>query len=491
MPEQTDQAKAPTGIRGLDEILEGGLPAGEMYMVQGGAGTGKTTLALQFLAEGAKRGEKALFITLAQTELALRKVARSYGLSLAGIDIVELAGVALIDPPEQTIFHTADVELGEAKAAILEVIERFAPKRIVLDSAAQLRLLADIPRRYERQLLSLRAVFSNSGATVLVIHSAKNTTDEPLADLSHGVILLDRNVPEYGNVRRRLVIEKMRGMPFHGGNHNFRIGPAGLVVFPRIEPQENPRPAETVEIKSGVTGIDTMVGGGLARGTACVLLGATGTGKSSVATLYAHAAVERGDRAAIFLFDEQPETFLTRSEGLGMDMRGFVEQGLVALKSISTAQLSPGEFSQMVREAVDEGGAKVVMMDSLTGYFHAMPQEDALASQMHDLLAFLSGRGVLSLLIVSQHGIVGDTIKGPLDISYMSDTVILLRHFETGGMVRKAISVIKKRAGAHETTIREIRMGSGSISVGEPIQDFTGVLSGRPVFRGHPGDTFE
>ncbi|MDX3911131.1 MAG: gas vesicle protein GvpD [Sphingobium sp.] len=491
MPEHADQQKAPTGVKGLDEILEGGLPVGQMHLVQGGAGTGKTTLGLQFLAEGVRRGERALFITLAQTEAALRKIAQSYGLSFNGVDMVELAGMGLKDAPEQTLFRTADVELEEATTAILDAIEQFAPDRIVLDSVAQLRLLADVPLRYQRQLLALRAAFSKGDATVLVIDSTQDTGEQPLAELSHGVILLDRSVPDYGNVRRRLVVEKMRGMHFHGGNHNFRIQSSGLDVFPRLEPQDNPQPSKKVEIKSGVAGIDTMLGGGLNGGTACLVLGATGTGKSSLASLYIHAAAERGERAAIFLFDEQPETFLTRSEGLGMNLRGFVEQSLVTLKSISTAQLSPGEFSQMVRDAVDGGGANVVMMDSLTGYFHAMPQEDALASQMHDLLGFLSDRGVLSLLVVSQHGIVGDTIQGPLDVSYMSDTVILLRHFETGGMVRKAISVIKKRDGAHETTIREMRMGGGSIYVGEPIRDFTGVLSGRPVFRGHPGDMFE
>jgi len=490
MPEHPEPLKAPTGIKGLDEILEGGLPAGQMHLVQGGAGTGKTTLALQFLAEGIRRGEKALFITLAQTEPALRKIAQAYGLAFDGVEIVELSGMGLNDLPQQTLFRTADVELGEATAAILEAIERFAPNRIVLDSVAQLRLLADMPLRYQRQLLDLRAVFGQSAATVLVIDSTQGSKDQPLAELSHGVILLDRSVPDYGNIRRRLIVEKMRGMAFHGGNHNFRIRSNGLDVFPRIEPRDNLEPREDGEIKSGVGGMDTILGGGLNQGSACLVLGGTGTGISSVATLYAHAAADRGERAAIFVFDEQREMFLMRSEGLGMNIRRFVEQGIITIKSISTAELSPGEFAQMVREAVDEGGAKVVMIDSLTGYFHAMPQEDALASQMHDLLSFLSRRGVLSLLVVSQHGIVGETIQGPLDVSYMSDTVILLRHFETGGTVRKAISVIKKRSGAHETSIREMRMGPGSIQVGDPIRDFTGVLSGRPVFRGHPGDTF-
>lgn len=300
----------------------------------------------------------------------------------------------------------------------------------------------------------------------------------------YGVIQLERQAPEYGDVRRRLSITKMRGMSFNGGYHNFRIRTGGLDVFPRIRPQEKAESAARGMMTSGVAGLDTLLGGGLEEGTACLVIGPTGTGKTSVSTLYAYEAAKQGKRAALFCFDERPETFLARSEGLGMDVRELAAQGLLSIQPISTAELSPGEFSQRVRIAVEEDQAKVVLMDSLTGYFHSMPQEEALLAQMHDLLAFLSNSGVLSILIVSQHGLIGQGVQGPLDVSYMADSVILLRHFETAGAVRKAISVLKKRNGPHETTIRELKLAPSGITVGEPIRDFSGVLSGMPTFQG-------
>lgn len=477
-------AKAATGIAGLDEILDGGLPREEMYMVRGSTGTGKTTLALQFLLDGAAKGEKVAFITLAQTKVALGKIAASHGWSLDGVEVCERSGMAdLGDAEEQTLFRTADVELGETMGAILREIERIDPDRLVLDSVAQVRLLADTGLRYQRQLLALRDFFATRSITVLMVSGEDASQDEALADLAHGVIDLDRSAPEYGDVRRRLTVVKMRGMGFHGGHHNFRVRAGGLDVFPRLEPC-GAYARDGKQMKSGVEGLDTLVGGGMEEGSACLIVGATGTGKTSMASLYVHAAAQRGERAAIFAFDERPETFFKRSEGLGMEMRSLAEDGLVSIKPISTAELSPGEFSQIVREAVEQGGAKVVLIDSLTGYFHAMPQEDALMSQMHDLLTYLSQKGVLSLLIVSQHGMVGETIQAPIDISYMADPVLLLRHFEALGSVRKAISAIKKRQGPHETTIRELLFAPGSLDVGKPIDEFTGVLSGQPTFRG-------
>ncbi len=478
------ESKTPTGIKGLDAILAGGLPSGELYLVQGAVGSGKTTLGLQFLLDGVAAGDKALFITFAQTEAALRKIAASHGWSLDGVDIQELTGAdAVHDKAEQTLFHTADVELSETTGSIFVTVERLQPDRIVFDSVTSLRLLADDPLRYRRQLLTLRHFFADRPITVLFLDGEE--PDAALEDTMHGVIRLERQAPEYGDVRRRLSIVKMRGMSFNGGYHNFRLrSSTGLDVFPRIRPQEKAEVAGFDALTSGVAGIDTMLGGGLDNGTACLIIGPTGTGKTSVATLYAYEAAKRGQRAALFCFDERPETLLTRSEGLGMKVRDLVADGLISIRSISTAELSPGEFSQMVRQAVEEDQAKVVLMDSLTGYFHSMPQEEALLSQMHDLLTFLSSSGVLSILIVSQHGLIGQSIQGPLDVSYMADTVVLLRHFEAAGSVRKAISVIKKRSGPHETTIRELKLVSGGISVGEPIKDFTGVLSGMPTFQG-------
>ena len=475
--------KMPTGIKGLDAILAGGLPSGEIHLLQGGPGVGKTTVALQFLLNGAAAGEKILFVTFAQTEAALRKIAASHGWHLDDLEIEELTGTnAVHDKAEQTLFHTADVELGETTNAIFAAVERVKPNRVVLDSVTSLRLLADTALRYRRQLLTMRRFFADRPITVLLLDGAES--DLPLEDIAHGVIKLERMAPEYGNVRRRLSVTKMRGMAFHGGYHNFRIRTGGLEVYPRLEPNEDGGHASWETMKSGLAGLDTLLGGGLEEGTACLFVGPTGTGKTSVATLYAYAAAKRGQRAAIFSFDERPETFFMRSEGLGMDMRPLVEQGLVMLRTISTADLSPGEFSQIVREAVEGGQAKIVVMDSLTGYFHSMPQEESLLAQMHDLLTYLSQHGVLSLLIVAQHGLIGQGVQGPLDVSYMADSVVLLRHFEAGGTVRKAISVIKKRHGSHESTIRELKFASGSIAVGEPIKDFTSVLSGMPTFQG-------
>ena len=478
-------ARVRTGIKGLDAILDGGLPRGEIHLVQGSAGTGKTTVGLQFLLDGAAAGETALFVTFAQTEATLRKIATSHGWSLDGISVHELTGAGGGDEGEQTLFHTADVELGETTSAIFAAIERAQPDRIVLDSVASIRLLADDPLRYRRQLLTMRRFLAPRPSTVLLLDGTE--PDPALEDIVHGVLRLERVTPEYGDVHRRLSIAKMRGMAFNGGYHNYRIRAGGLDVYPRIRPQEHGGHAVREVVRSGVAGLDLLLGGGLEGGTACLVVGPTGTGKSSLATLYAYTAATRGERAVLFCFDERPETLLARAEGLGMDLRPLVADGLVAVKPISTAELSPGEFSQLVRDAVEEGRAKVVLMDSLTGYFHSMPQEEALLSQMHDLLTYTSQRGVLSILIVSQHGLIGQGIQGPLDVSYMADTVVLLRHFEAGGTVRKAISVIKKRTGPHETTIRELTLAPGGISVGEPIKDFSGVLSGMPIFQGQAG----
>jgi circadian clock protein KaiC len=475
--------KAATGIKGLDAILADGLPRGELHLVQGGTGTGKTTIGLQFLLDGVARGEKALFITFAQTEATLRRIAASHGWSLDGVAVQELTGAqAVHDKAEQTLFQTADVELGETTDSIFETVERLQPDRVVLDSVTSLRLLAGDSLRYRRQLLTVRQFFAERPSTVLFLDSEE--PDAALEDAMYGVIRLERQAPEYGDVRRRLLVVKMRGMAFNGGYHNFRISIGGLDVFPRIRPQDKIEAIFTEVMTSGVAGLDALLGGGLESGTACLVIGPTGTGKTSVATLYAYEAAKQGKRVALFCFDERLETFLVRSEGLGMNLRGLVADGVITIKQISTSELSPGEFSQLVRNAVEEGQAKVVLMDSLTGYFHSMPQEEALLAQMHDLLTFLSKSDVLSLLVVSQHGLIGQGIQGPLDVSYMADTVILMRHFEAAGAVRKAISVIKKRNGPHETTIRELKFAPGSITVGQPIKDFSGVLSGMPTFQG-------
>ena len=487
-PDSVTSSRAGTGSAGLDDVLGGGLPRREIFLLEGGPGTGKITLSLHFLMAGVANGEKVALITLAKTERALHKMAASHGWSLQGIDICDRRGIGERgDSGEQTLFRTADVELGETIADIIDAIERLAPDRLVLDSIAQLRLLADSKVRYQRELLALSEFFAKRSITVVLLDGSGETLDRPLADLCHGVIRLEQAAPEYGNVRRRLTVVKMRGISYDGGYHNFRIITGALEVFPRIKRGVTDAYA-LVSTPSGVDNLDKLVGGGLDEGTACLLVGAAGTGKSSVATLYALAAARRGGRAALFSFDERAETFFIRARSLGMDLDPYVEQGLITFRAISTSELSPGEFAQIVRDAVDKDQAKVVLIDSLTGYFHAMPQESALLSQMHDLLAYLSHNGVLSLLIVSQHGMIGETLKAPVDVSYMADTVILFRLFEAFGQVRKAISVIKKRLGPHESTIRELKFAPGSLHVGDPIEDFDGVLTGRPTFRGASRD---
>lgn len=423
-------------------------------------------------------------MSLSQTRRALETIAASHGWSLKGVEVRERAAIlGGREEVEQTLFRTADVELGETESGLLAEVERIAPDRVVIDSIEQIRLLADTGPRYHRQLLALRDFLSERAATVLV-SDGQARGDDALSDLSHGTIALERNIPDYGNVRRRLHLAKMRGVAFHGGNHNFRIRTGGLDVFPSLEPGDLEGREIGPALESGSEELDALLGGGLDEGTACMLVGPTGVGKTSVATLYVHAAARRGERAAVFCFDERPETFFQRSEGLGMDLRPLVKRGLISIRAVETAQLSPGEFAQRVRDAVERDRVKVVMIDSLTGYFHAMPQEDALITQMHDLLAYLSQRRVLSLLVVGQHGMLGGEVRGPIEVSYLADTVVLLRHYEVGSRVEKAISVLKKRQGRHEVRIRKLELAPGRIDVGEPVEDVSGVLSGRPVHRG-------
>ena len=485
-PDANPPSTAATGVPGLDAILTGGLPRNELYLVEGGAGTGKTTFGLQFMLEGVRNGERCLYLTLAQTERGLTRIAESHGWSLEGIDILEF-GAELGAAETQTLLHTADVELGETLAALRNAIERFDPTRVVFDSIAELRLLAGDGLHYRRQIMELRKFFAERTCTVLLLeHEAEPEQDNALAGLVGGMIRLEQSPPEYGDVSRRLRVVKMRGMGYHGGYHNFKISTGSLDVYPRLGMKLGSEVKTQKTMKSGIEALDDLLGGGLEKGTATLLMGPTGVGKTTLAALFAYAAAQRGEKSALFLFDERTETLLQRHRGLNMDLGPFVERGLITLQQIDTTELSPGEFSQRVRGTVEEG-AKVVMIDSISGYFHAMPQETLLVTQMHELLSYLSMRGVLSLLVVGQHGVVGSDVHGPLDVSYMSDTLLLLRHFEALGSLRKAISVVKKRYGDHEKTIREMRLTPEGIEIGEPIREFSGVLSGTPTFEGNYG----
>ena len=486
MPQRVSASRsdrAATGIEGLDAILNGGFPRDWIYLVQGAPGTGKTTLGLQFLLEGVRAGERVLYVTLAHTDRELREIARSHGWSLDGVPIFEVSARDAANrlPPDQTVFLTDQVELGEAIDSILEAVSEAQPERLVFDPVEQIRLLAASRLSYRRQLLVLKQALTDLACTSLFLTGPSGEGEGELESMVHGIVALQRWSPSYGAVRRQLEIVKGRGMVYRGGYHSYRIRIGGLEVHPRLDTTTGSGSVGGVALTCGVEQLDALLGGGLVVGTACLILGPTGTGKTSVATLYAHAAAQRGEPTAIFLFDERPDTFFRRAEGLGMDVRPFVESGLMRLQQVSTGEISPGEFADTVRRAVESDGAKVVVIDSLTGYLNAMPHELLLVTQMHELLTYLSQRDVLTLLVMAQGGVLGSEEIIPLDISYLVDDVVLLRHFETGGTLRRAISVIKKRLGSHESTIRELRLTSTGVHVGEPLTAFRNILSGTPT----------
>ncbi len=482
--------RAATGIGGLDTILEGGLPREWIYLVQGAPGTGKTTLGLQFLLEGVRLGERVLYVTLSHSERELREIARSHDWSLDDLPVFEFSAGEAADrmSADQTVFHTDEVELGETIETILTTVRSVQPQRLVLDPVEQIRLLTASRLRYRRQLLILKQAFTDFPCTSLFLTGPSPDGESELEGLVHGILSLERWSPEYGTVRRQLEMVKGRGMQFQAGYHSFRIRTGGLEVHPRLETLGSNESSNGRALLSGVEALDTLLGGGLEGGSACLVLGPTGTGKTSIATQYVYSAAKRGDSSAIFMFDERPESLLRRAEGLGISIRPFVDSGLVHLEQINTGEISPGEFAHRVRKVVEEDGAKVVVIDSLTGYLNAMPQEALLVTQMHELLAYLSRRGVLTLLIMAQGGMIGSEEIIPLDISYLADVVLLLRHFETEGRLRRAVSVIKKRSGAHESTIRELELTKKGITVGEPLVGFRNVLSGTPVLEPHDLD---
>jgi len=471
-----------TGVDGLDTILDGGLSPNRLYLIEGLPGSGKTTMALQFLRDGAARGETVLYVTLSETEVELREVAASHGWSLDGIHIHELFPMEdQLDPEEQyTMFHPSEVELGKVTQGILLEVERLQPQRVVFDSLSEIRLLAGSSLRFRRQVLALKQYFSGRHATVLLLDEGK-TVEQGLNahTIVHGVVSLDQLRPEFGGDRRRLRVTKMRGRPFHSGFHDYEIETGGVAVFPRIVAASTRHDGPLAAVESGIPAFDKLLGGGLERGTSTLLLGAAGTGKSSLATQVVMSAASRGERSAVFLFEENTRALRTRSRGLGMDLDAKVADGTILLHPVDPSELSPGEFFQIVREAVETHGAKVVVIDSLNGYLNAMPEERFLVTQLHELLTFLGQADVVTLLLNAQKGLIG-SMSSTLDVSYLADTVILLRYFEAAGQVCKAISVMKKRTGAHESTLREFSIGSDGIRIGEPLKKFRGVLTGVP-----------
>ena len=475
-----------TGIQGLDYLLDGGLPAHRLHLIEGDPGTGKTTLALQFLMEGRKRGETCLYVTLSETLAELTGVARSHGWTLEGLEVFELARPEVRGPDEQyTIYHPSEIELGEMVKAVLEITDRIRPSRVVLDSLSEMRLLARDPLRYRRQILALKEYFAGRDCTVLMLEdhtSADN--DLQLQSIAHGVVLLEQAPFEYGRSRRRVRIVKLRGVAATEGYHDFKIQRGGLVVFPQLLPNRaETRRAGT--ISSGVDALDRLVGGGLTWGTTTLFIGPAGAGKSTLAAQYVTANPDAP--SAVYLFDERRDTFIERCETLGMKIRDRLASGLLFLDQVEPGDLSAGEFAHRVRDRVDRDGCSIVLIDSLNGYLHAIPTGLAPLVRMHELVAFLNDRDVATLLIAAQHGMMGTHMPAPLDVSYLADAVVLLRFFEADGMVRKAISVVKKRTGSHETTIREFAIGPDRVRVGEPLSQFHGVMTGVPQYRGTAG----
>ena len=482
MLERLKGDNARTGIIGLDDVLAGGFERGRVFLVEGSPGTGKTTIAMQYLMAGAVAGEKCLYVTLSETEDELRSSARSHGWSLDGVDIFELVPPeSLLDEEQQqSLLYSSDLELGETTKRIFEAFENEQPDRIVLDSLSEIRLLAQSSLRYRRQILALKHYFARHNATVLMLDDlTTELNDKTVHSVAHGVLALEEVAREYGAERRRMRVIKYRGRRFRGGYHDFAIKTGGIETFPRLVSAEHKRDFARDVLPSKTKEINALLGGGVERGSSVLILGPAGTGKSLLSLTFVAGAAERGETSAMFVFDEELGLLFERAMGLGIDIQALVDAKKLVIEQVDAAELSPGELSSRVRICVEEHGARTIIIDSLNGYQMSMPEENALILHMHELLQYLNRQGATTFLTVAQHGLVGD-MKSPVDITYLADTVILLRYFEAMGRVRRAMSVVKKRTSAHEDTIREYRIGKSGISLGEPLTDFQGVLRGVP-----------
>jgi circadian clock protein KaiC len=477
--------KCTTGVTGMDEILCGGLPRNHLYLLQGKPGTGKTTLALQFLLEGARLNETGLYVTFSETKQELETVAKSHGWDLSKIEIIELTAITNNLGPisNSTLFHPSEVELTKTITLLLEKIKTINAKRIVFDSVSELRLLSETSLRYRRQMLAFKEFFIGRGATVLFLDDM--TTEEGdlhVQSIVHGVLLLEKFRASYGVERRQFHITKLRGVQFRGGTHDYTIQPGGIIMFPRLVSSEHHPDFLSESFASGIKEFDKLLGGGIDRGTSNLILGPAGSGKSTITLRFAITAAEAGKKVSIYSFEESTVNIISRAEKLGIDLKPHIESGNLTLRKIDPAELTPGQFTSLVQDSVDNN-VDMVIIDSLNGYVHAMPEQKFLTLQLHELFSFLSSRGIVTLLVLSQAGIMG-TMHSPLDLTYLADTVILTRYFEAFGKMKKAISVIKKRTGYHEESLRELKIGHGGIILGPVLDEFSGIFSGIPKFLG-------
>ena len=484
--------RVSTGIAGLDEILGGGLPAGHMYLIEGESGAGKTTVGMQFLLDGVRRGERTLWISLSEEAPDLARIAASHGWSFDGVVVSNPSSPAKdLDPEQQySFFSPSDVELDDMRGAVVAAVEQVRPHRVVFDPFSDVRHLSRDVLKYRRQVLLLRALFAAHGCTALLMQEMSRDTpgDVQAEALVHGYLTLHQDSPDFGGQRRRVRVHKMRGIPFRGGYHDFTIETGGVQVYPRLVAADHFEPLGEESISSGVKPLDDLLGGGVPRGSNLLVLGPAGVGKSVLMTQYAVAAAERGERVSLFIFDETARTFASRSASLGLAIDGHIRSGMIVLKQVDSAEFSAGRFTHTVMREVDEFNSQLIVIDSLSGYLNSMPEERFLATHLHELLTYLNHRNVVTLLTLAQHGFMGERVTSPLDISYLADTVLMLAYFEAFGAVRRAISVAKKRSGAHEVYVREMTVAEHGVRLGEPLVEFHGVLTGHPQYSGTHGD---
>jgi len=476
--------RVPTGISGLDEVLCGGLPANQLYLIQGKPGTGKTTLALQFLLEGVRQKERSLYITFSETHAELENVAKSHGWDLSHIDILELSAISAQTSKEtkNTLFNPSEIELKRVIDLLLEKIAAVNPVRIVFDSVSELRLLAETSLKYRRQMLAFKEFFIHRKSTVLFLDDLTTEAgDVHVQSIVHGVVLLEKFRAAYGVERRQVHIVKLRGVAFRGGTHDYLILHGGVKIFPRLVASEHTTKYENEVLSSGVPELDHLLGGGLDRGTSNLLLGPAGSGKSTISLKFALSACERGQRAAIYSFEESINNLVMRGEKLGLEVRKHLDSGHLVIRKIDPAELTPGQFASLLLKTTENSDVDMVIVDSLNGYIHAMPEQQFLMLQLHELLAFLANQGIVTILVLAQAGIMGQ-MQTPLDLTYLADTVVLTRYFEARGHVKKAISVLKKRSGPHEETLRELKIGQGGVKVGPILSEFRGIFTGVPVY---------